>query len=56
MRPSSRSWLIPHLNIESNIMDGPDQIGPDHSPKQAFGDKLRRVVRKFTTRYELRLN
>ncbi|KAJ6021546.1 hypothetical protein N7540_007050 [Penicillium herquei] len=31
-------------------MDGPDQIGPDHSPKQTYKDKLRGFVRTFTTR------
>ncbi|KAJ5927904.1 hypothetical protein N7466_006860 [Penicillium verhagenii] len=31
-------------------MDGPDQIGPDLSPKRTFSDKLRGVVRTFTTR------
>ncbi|KAJ5953520.1 hypothetical protein N7454_000416 [Penicillium verhagenii] len=31
-------------------MDGPDQIGPDLSPKRTFSDKLRGVVRAFTTR------
>ena len=32
-------------------MDGPDQIGPDLSPKRRVGDKLRRIVKTFTTRY-----
>lgn len=31
-------------------MDGPDQIGPDRSPKRTFTDKARRVVKTFTTR------
>ncbi|KAJ5885763.1 hypothetical protein N7504_011599 [Penicillium tannophilum] len=31
-------------------MDGPDQIGPDLSPKRTYGDKLRGFVRAFTTR------
>ncbi|KAJ6063682.1 hypothetical protein N7499_012362 [Penicillium canescens] len=31
-------------------MDGPDQIGPDHSPKRTFSDKLRYVAKTFTTR------
>ncbi|KAJ5466670.1 Purine permease [Penicillium diatomitis] len=31
-------------------MDGPDQIGPDHGPRRTVGDKLRRVVKTFTTR------
>ncbi|KAF7716356.1 Purine transporter [Penicillium ucsense] len=31
-------------------MDGPDQIGPDHRPRRTLGDKLRRVVKTFTTR------
>ncbi|OQD70499.1 hypothetical protein PENDEC_c023G05829 [Penicillium decumbens] len=31
-------------------MDGPDQIGPDLAPKRAFRDRLRRVVKTFTTR------
>jgi NCS2 family nucleobase:cation symporter-2 len=31
-------------------MDGPDQIGPDHRPKQTIGDKVYRLVRRFTTR------
>ncbi|KAJ5216585.1 uncharacterized protein N7498_002992 [Penicillium cinerascens] len=31
-------------------MDGPDQLGPDHAPKRPFSNKLRRVVRTFTTR------
>lgn len=33
-------------------MDGPDQIGPDHAPKRPLSDKLRRVVKTFTTRYD----
>jgi hypothetical protein len=32
-------------------MDGPDQIGPDYSPKRTFSDKLRYVAKTFTTRY-----
>ncbi|KAJ5642981.1 uncharacterized protein N7484_005488 [Penicillium longicatenatum] len=31
-------------------MDGPDQIGPDLSPKRTYSDKLRSFVRTFTTR------
>ncbi|KAJ5263855.1 hypothetical protein N7478_011460 [Penicillium angulare] len=31
-------------------MDGPDQIGPDQSPKRTYRDKLGRFVRAFTTR------
>ncbi|KAJ5765343.1 hypothetical protein N7520_004902 [Penicillium odoratum] len=31
-------------------MDGPDQIGPDYSPKRSFSDKFRSIVRTFTTR------
>ncbi|KAJ5693433.1 Purine permease [Penicillium macrosclerotiorum] len=31
-------------------MDGPDQIGPDLRPKQTFRDKLRHIVKTFTTR------
>lgn len=32
-------------------MDGPDQIGPDHSPKRTISDRLRYTVKTFTTRY-----
>ncbi|OOQ89697.1 Purine permease [Penicillium brasilianum] len=31
-------------------MDGPDQIGPDHGPRQTVGDKFRRFVKAFTTK------
>ncbi|KAF9895057.1 hypothetical protein FE257_004685 [Aspergillus nanangensis] len=31
-------------------MDGPDQIGPDHSPKRTLADRGRRLVKAFTTR------
>ncbi|KAJ5910900.1 Purine permease [Penicillium subrubescens] len=31
-------------------MDGPDQIGPDHGPRQSVGDKFRRFVKAFTTK------
>lgn len=31
-------------------MDGPDRIGPDLGPKRTISDKLRRVVRAFTTK------
>ncbi|CAL5874186.1 uncharacterized protein PFLUO_LOCUS8474 [Penicillium psychrofluorescens] len=31
-------------------MDGPDQIGPDLSPKRTVGDRARRAVKYFTTR------
>ncbi|KAJ5095046.1 hypothetical protein N7532_007337 [Penicillium argentinense] len=31
-------------------MDGPDQIGPDRSPKRSVADKARRIVKSFTTR------
>ncbi|KAJ5414673.1 hypothetical protein N7509_001300 [Penicillium cosmopolitanum] len=31
-------------------MDGPDQIGPDRSPKRTVADKARRLVKTFTTR------
>ncbi|KAL2217835.1 putative purine permease [Thermoascus aurantiacus ATCC 26904] len=31
-------------------MDGPDRIGPDLGPKKTLSDKLRRVVRTFTTK------
>ncbi|KAJ5251827.1 hypothetical protein N7489_002237 [Penicillium chrysogenum] len=31
-------------------MDGPDQIGPDHTPKRTISDKVRYAVRTFTTR------
>lgn len=33
-------------------MDGPDQIGPDHSPKRTLGEKFSRLVKTFTTRYD----
>ncbi|KAF2705661.1 Xanthine/uracil permease [Pleomassaria siparia CBS 279.74] len=32
------------------MSEGPDQIGPDHSPKRGFADKARRTVRALTTR------
>lgn len=32
-------------------MDGPDQIGPDYGPRQSVGDKFRRFVKAFTTKY-----
>lgn len=28
----------------------PDRIGPDHGPKRTFGEKVRRVVKAFTTK------
>lgn len=31
-------------------MDGPDQIGPDLSPKRTLRDRLRRTVNAFTTK------
>ncbi|KAJ5214728.1 hypothetical protein N7449_001897 [Penicillium cf. viridicatum] len=31
-------------------MDGPDQIGPDHTPKRTISDKVRYAVKTFTTR------
>lgn len=31
-------------------MDGPDQIGPDHSPKRSVADHCRRAVRTLTTK------
>ncbi|KAJ5541899.1 Xanthine/uracil/vitamin C permease [Penicillium sp. DV-2018c] len=31
-------------------MDGPDQIGPDHTPKRTITDKVRYAVKTFTTR------
>lgn len=34
-----------------DCMDGPDRIGPDLGPKKTLSDKLRRVVRTFTTKY-----
>lgn len=35
-------------------MDEPDQIGPDHSPKRTLGERLRRFVKAFTTKYASR--
>jgi hypothetical protein len=29
-----------------------DQIGPDHSPKRTWGEKLRRFGKAFTTKYD----
>lgn len=34
-------------------MDGPDQIGPDLRPKRTWADKGRRIVKTFTTRYNI---
>ncbi|KAL2847276.1 purine permease [Aspergillus pseudodeflectus] len=31
-------------------MDGPDQIGPDFSPKRTFRERIRRTVHVFTTK------
>ncbi|KAL4914103.1 permease family-domain-containing protein [Aspergillus aurantiobrunneus] len=31
-------------------MDGPDQIGPDLSPKRTFRDRIRRTLNAFTTK------
>ncbi|KAJ5864175.1 Purine permease [Penicillium soppii] len=31
-------------------MDGPDQIGPDHTPKRTLSTKVRSIVKTFTTR------
>ncbi|KAJ5081317.1 hypothetical protein NUU61_009581 [Penicillium alfredii] len=31
-------------------MDGPDQIGPDLPPQRSWGDRVRRIVKTFTTR------
>ncbi|KAL3471843.1 purine permease [Aspergillus californicus] len=31
-------------------MDGPDQIGPDLSPKRTFGDRVRDSIHTFTTK------
>ena len=28
-----------------------DTIGPDHSPKRSFGEKIRRAAKAFTTKY-----
>ena len=28
-----------------------DMIGPDHTPKRSFGEKTRRAVKAFTTKY-----
>lgn len=33
-------------------MDGPDQIGPDFTPQRTAGEKLRRLSKSFTTRYD----
>jgi NCS2 family nucleobase:cation symporter-2 len=39
------------LNFSFNPeMDGPEQIGPDLSPKRTFRDRLRRTVHAFTTK------
>lgn len=35
-------------------MDGPDQIGPDHTPKPTISDKFRYAVKTFTTRYDFK--
>lgn len=29
-----------------------DRIGPDHAPKRSFGEKVRRIVKAFTTKYD----
>jgi hypothetical protein len=31
--------------------DAPDQIGPDVTPKQTFGEKMKHIVHSFTTKF-----
>lgn len=30
-----------------------DRIGPDHTPKRSIGEKARRIVKAFTTKYDI---
>jgi NCS2 family nucleobase:cation symporter-2 len=38
------------VTIDNGPMDGPDTIGPEHSPKRSFREHVRHIVKAFTTK------
>jgi hypothetical protein len=38
------------VTIDSGPHDGPDTIGPEHSPKRSFGERVNHLVKAFTTK------
>ncbi|PQE28990.1 purine permease protein [Rutstroemia sp. NJR-2017a BBW] len=38
------------VTIDSGPHDGPDTIGPEHSPKRSFGERVHHLVKAFSTK------
>lgn len=41
------------VTLDQGPMDGPDQIGPDYSPKRTPKEHLSHIVKAFTTKQGL---